>query len=87
MLRSYLLAHMGVVEAKFVTAVVAYSHGGRAQPNDLDLVRMAAVTRVRVVTPVDGHQGRPHDRVWTVRTHGHSIGIVLVRFNTPPLSG
>jgi hypothetical protein len=53
--RSNLLAHMGVVETKLVTAVVAHRHGGRAEANNLDLVRVAAITRMRVVAPVDGH--------------------------------
>ena len=81
MLSRDLLAPVGVLETELVTAVVAHRHRRRPQAYDLDLVRMAAVARVRMVPAVHGHQGRPHDRVWAVRTHAYPIGTRSGRFS------
>ena len=65
---------MGVLETEFVTTVVTDRHGGRSETNNLDLVRMAGLGRMRVITAMDRDEGGSHDRIWTVRTHPSSIG-------------
>ena len=69
------LAGVRVVEPELKAAVVAHRHGGGSQPHDLDVVGVAGVDVVTVVTPVDGGQSGPDDRVraaWAV--HRLSIG-------------
>lgn len=74
MLGRDLLAHVGVVEAELVAAVVADGHGRGAKTHHLDLVRVAGLGDVRVVTTMDRDEGGSHDRVWAVRTHESAIG-------------
>lgn len=87
MFHSDLFAHVGVLEAKLIGAVVADRHGSRTQPHDLDLVRVARLGRVGMITSVDGHQGRPHDRVWAVRTHETFIGTPGLGLRAAPQNG
>src|SRR5215203_2121724 len=71
---SLALAGVGVVEAELIAAVVAHRHCHVPEVDDLDLVRVTALGRVHVVSPVHGGQGGPDDRVWSVRSHNRSIG-------------
>ena len=69
-----LLANVGVLETKFIAAVMTDRHGGRSEANNLDLVRMAGLGRMRVITAMHRDKGGSHDWIWTVRTHPSSIG-------------
>ena len=69
-----LLANVGVLKAKLIAAVVADRHGGGSETDNLDLMRMAWLGRMRVITAMNRDKRGSHDRIWTVRTHPRSIG-------------
>ena len=63
------LASVSVVEAELVGAVVADRDRHVPQVHHLDLMGMAAVGVVGVVTPMHSGQRGPNDRVGAVRCH------------------
>ena len=69
-----LLTAVHVVESELVAAVMAHRHSQVAEVDDLDIMRVTRIGRVRVVAPVHGSQCRPDDRVGAVRCHESPIG-------------
>ncbi len=71
------LTRVGVIESELIAAVVADGHGHAPQVDHLDLMWMARLGAMGVVTPMDGGQRGPDDRVGAVRCHTPSIGTPL----------
>ena len=69
-----LLADVSVFEAELVAAVMANSHGGRTKANHFNLMGVASLGGMSVITTMNRDERCSHDGIRTVRTHPTSIG-------------